>query len=136
MSARRVMAGLALAGCAWGAAGSAAGSISAVRPASGIAGRIEAGPTCPVERLPPDPRCAPRPLSARVRIRRAGDAHALKVIRSAANGHFRVRLSPGVYILTPLRSGSAFPRPPGPMRERVRSGHFTRVTIVYDTGIR
>lgn len=115
----------------------ACGTAGAAPRASGIAGRTVAGPICPVERVPPQPQCAPRPLAARVRIQRAGSSHALEVVRSGADGRFRVRLAPGVYILTPLRtSASGFPRPPGSRRVRVAAQRFTPVKIVYDTGIR
>ncbi len=103
---------------------------------SGIAGKVVAGPTCPVERVPPDPRCEPRPLSARLEVRLAGSAGAWRTVRSASNGRFRVKLAPGAYVVRPLSVGRALPRPPAPLHVRVRAGHFTFVRITYDTGIR
>ena len=35
---------------------------------SGIRGTVMAGPTCPVERDPPDPNCADKPLSVLVSV--------------------------------------------------------------------
>jgi hypothetical protein len=105
-------------------------------PNSGISGRVVAGPTCPVETVPPQPRCAPRPLAATLRIRRAG-GRSSTTIRTRADGSFSLRLVPGNYVLRPLpRAGSAYPRPPAPLRVQVHAGRFTSVTISYDTGIR
>jgi hypothetical protein len=104
---------------------------------SGIAGRVYAGPTCPVERNPPDPQCRPRPLAARLRIARSGGSGAGRVVRSGSDGRFRVKLSPGRYTLTPLaQPGSPFPRPGPPQTVTVHTGRFTYVTVTYDTGIR
>jgi hypothetical protein len=105
-------------------------------PASGISGRVVAGPTCPVETLPPQPRCAPRPLAATLRIRRTG-GRGSTTIRTGADGRFSLRLAAGSYVLRPLpRAGSPYPRPPGPLQVQVNRGRFTSVTITYDTGIR
>ena len=104
---------------------------------SGISARVVEGPTCPVERVPPDPRCAPHPLSAPVRIRRSGSSGPGQVIRSGADGRFRVRLAPGRYAVQPLpRGGSPFPRPGPAQTVDVHSGRFVHITITYDTGIR
>ena len=115
----------------------ACGSASAQPHHSGIAGRVLAGPTCPVERVPPDPQCAPRPLAARVRIVRTGHPGSRWVVGSGSDGRFRVALAPGRYTVTPLaRRGSPFPRPGPPQTVTVRTGRYTRVTVTYDTGIR
>ena len=128
---RKTLVSVVLVSCAVGC-GAASGS--AIH--SGIAGRVVAGPTCPVERVPPDPRCAPRPLAARLRIRRTGGSTG-RVVRSGSDGRFRVSLRPGRYILTPLaQPGSPFPRPGPAQTVTVRAGLFTRVTVTYDTGIR
>ena len=104
---------------------------------SGIGGRVLAGPTCPVERFPPQSQCAPRPLAASLRIRRVETSSASKLVHSGASGRFRVLLPPGDYIIHPLsKNGSPFPRPASDRRVRVWRGHLTRVTISYDTGIR
>jgi hypothetical protein len=115
------------------ACGAASGDVRG----SGIDGKIVAGPTCPVERVPPDPRCAPRPLAASLRIHPAGKRSPVETAHSGQNGRFRVALPAGAYVVRPLaRPGSPFPRPPSPIEVRVSSGRFTHVTITYDTGIR
>jgi hypothetical protein len=114
-----------------------ASGASAAAPRSGIVGKVVEGPTCPVERMPPDPRCAPRPVQARVRITRQGPRSHTLIVETDSKGHFRVRLAPGIYVVQGLpRSGSSFPRPPASQRVTVSRGHYTAVTLSYDTGIR
>jgi hypothetical protein len=129
---RNLLIRLALVLCAVAAASASGQTIP-----SGIAGRVLAGPTCPVQRMPPDPGCAPRPISARLRIRPERGSARGRVVHSGSDGRFRVRLAPGRYLVTPLpQTGSPFPRPGSPRTVVVRAGHFTAVTITYDTGIR
>jgi len=133
----RVTAALVASGAVAGGAVAGGAVGRATEPNSGIAGQVQEGPTCPVEQYPPSSRCAPRPLSAPIRIRAAaGGSHGL-VVHSGSNGRFRVRLRAGRYVVTPERTNSSgFPRPPAPFRVDVAPGHFTHVTITYDTGIR
>ena len=114
-----------------------ASAAGAGTPGSGISGKIVAGPTCPVESVPPAPGCAPRALRATVRIRRVGSLDRATIVRSGADGRFRVRLYPGTYWVRALPyAGQALPRPPPATRVRVRAARYTLVTITYDTGIR
>jgi hypothetical protein len=129
---------LATRGAALAILGLALASAAAGRPPdSGLAGRAVAGPTCPVETVPPQPGCAPRPLAVTVRIRRAGSRAPATYVHTGRDGRFRIRLAPATYVvqgLSPSRSG--LPRPPAARRVQVSAGHFTYVTIAYDTGIR
>jgi hypothetical protein len=114
-----------------------ASAAGARAPDSGIAGRIVAGPTCPVQSVPPQPGCAPRPIRATLRIRRVGSAGPGASLASGVNGRFRIALHAGTYVVVALaRAGSPFPRPPAASRVKVDAGRFTFVTITYDTGIR
>ncbi|HWC87504.1 MAG TPA: hypothetical protein VG388_13270 [Solirubrobacteraceae bacterium] len=119
---------LALAAC-----GAASGRVTD----SGIAGRVVSSPTCPVEMVPPQPQCAPRPLAATLLVRRVGRTARAIAVHSGADGRFRLALSPGRYLVTALpRGGSPFPRPPSSVTATVRLHRFTAVTVTYDTGIR
>ena len=104
---------------------------------SGIAGRIVEGPTCPVETVPPQPQCAPRPLQASVRITPAAGHGRARTVRSDTDGRFRVSLAPGGYTVRGLpTSKSGLPRPPAPQQVQVKAGRFTHIRLNYDTGIR
>jgi hypothetical protein len=113
------------------------GAATARAPVSGIAGRTVAGPTCPVETVPPQPGCAPRGFAAALRVRRVGSRAPATTVHSGADGRFRLALPPATYVVAPLsRAGSPYPRPPTARRVVVHAHHFTYVTIAYDTGIR
>jgi hypothetical protein len=104
---------------------------------SGIRGRVTSGPTCPVERYPPDPACAPRGFVARVHVRRASDHHLVASLKSGSDGRFSVALRPGSYLVSARpASGASLPRCPQAQRIKVASGRFARITISCDSGIR
>jgi hypothetical protein len=106
-------------------------------PRSGIAGRVVEGPTCPVETIPPQPGCAPRPIAATLSIAPAAGTAPAERVHVPGDGRFKVSLPPGTYVLRALGPASSpFPRPPAPVRIRVRAGRYTDVTVSYDTGIR
>jgi hypothetical protein len=117
------------------------GALAAVPSAgaagNGIRGRATSSPTCPVERMPPDPGCAPRGFAARVRVYRLTDNRTIKRLTTRDDGRFSVRLRPGGYGLTARAvSGASLPRCNGPVKATVRAGHYTRVAIDCDSGIR
>lgn len=100
-----------------------------------VSGVAQAGPVCPVERQPPDPACADRPVAgATLVVTRNGD----EVTRttSAADGTFHLRLAPGEYQVVPQpvqgMMGTA-----QPIALTVRSGKpVAPLVVAYDTGIR
>ncbi|MFL5827538.1 MAG: carboxypeptidase-like regulatory domain-containing protein [Thermoleophilaceae bacterium] len=105
----------------------------ALAASSGISGTVATAPTCPVERLPPDPSCAPRRLAgAEVTVvrrhRRVATTH------SDSDGRFRLSLAPGRYVVR-ASTGHALPRPETRV-VRVRRGKVARVRMVLDSGIR
>jgi hypothetical protein len=103
--------------------------------ALGVSGHVTAGPTCPVERNPPDPKCRERPVVGAVIVAR--DAAGAEVSRatSTADGSYVLALAPGSYTLTP---GDV----PGlmgtaqPAQVYVVAGKGATVDFSYDTGIR
>jgi hypothetical protein len=112
-------------------AGPAAGS------GEGIRGRVVAGPTCPVETVPPDPKCAPIAVAARVRVYRRSDQHTVAQVRTGTDGRFQIRLRPGRYAVAarPV-AGGPLPRCPPRTHATVHAGRYTRVAITCDSGIR
>jgi hypothetical protein len=102
---------------------------------TGIAGVVTAGPVCPVEKNPPDPACAPRPVDGAVLLFR--DKAGTEVTRTATapDGTFLVELPPGVYIVTP-QPAKGLLGTPGPQSVTVTDGATVRLDLAYDTGIR
>jgi hypothetical protein len=88
-----------------------------------------------VEREPPDPACAERPVAGAV----LGftDAGGLEVARvtSAADGSFAVELAPGAYHVS-AKPVEGLMGTPGPMDVEVEAGQLTELQVSYDTGIR
>jgi Carboxypeptidase regulatory-like domain len=102
---------------------------------SGVSGLTLTSPTCPVERYPPDPVCAPRRLpDALVVARRSDDRRRVASTRSDENGRFSLRLRAGRYTLRASR-GHSLPRPATEL-VTVHTGKVARVRLVLDSGIR
>ncbi len=102
---------------------------------SGIQITARAGPVCPVERVPPDPACAPRPVvGATIAITDATGHEAGSVVTDAA-GAASITLAPGDYTVTAQAVGGLM-RVPGETTVTVRDGAMTAVELDYDTGIR
>ena len=121
-----------------GSSGSAAPSESpadsAAVPQSGIEGTATAGPVCPVENVPPDPACAPRPVAGvAIVIRAAGGAEVARV-QTAADGTYHVDLTPGLYDVEPQPAAGVLGTAPA-QRVTVGAGVLT-LDLAYDTGIR
>jgi len=101
---------------------------------SGIRGIVTTGPTCPIERVPPDSACADRPYQTLVAVFRASDpVHAVALLQSDAQGAFKVVLPPGEYLVGAGESN--LPRCPH-MSATVVPGQYASVIISCDTGIR
>ena len=99
-----------------------------------VTGTVLAGPTCPVERIPPDPRCADRPVSGAeiLFVKDAGESAGGAL--SDAQGRFSIVLPAGRYTLTPQPvRGLLGTAPPQVI---LLADADIRVTLRYDTGIR
>lgn len=94
-----------------------------------------AGPTCPVETVPPDPACAPRFVpNVAVLISDAAGTIQQKLVLDAAGQKF-VALAPGGYIVN-AEGTAGFMNGPEAQRVTVEDGQITDVTLAFDTGIR
>lgn len=100
----------------------------------GIVGRATAGPVCPVERVPPDPSCAARPVAGAVVV--IQDAAGREVARTTTNadGQFAVEVPPGDYVVV-AQPAKGLMGTPQPQPVTVGAGHAS-VDLSYDTGIR
>ena len=102
---------------------------------TGIGGVATAGPVCPVEKNPPDPACAPRPVDGAVLV--FNDAAGTEVARTttASDGTFFAELPAGDYVVTP-QPAKGLLGTPGPQSVTVPDGAIVRLDLAYDTGIR
>ncbi len=132
-SLRVLVIGLAIAWVAVACTGPAATATGA--PNTGIRGVATAGPVCPVERNPPDPSCAPRPVAGATIVIRDGSGAQVAVAISATDGSFLVSLPPGDYVVDPQPVpgllGTA-----ARQSASVAQGFMTEIALDYDTGIR
>jgi hypothetical protein len=104
---------------------------------TGMSGRVTSSPTCPVERYPPDPQCAPRGFRAQIRVRRASDRHLVRSFTTRSDGRFSISLRRGRYLVSARpAAGGSLPRCPSAKAVRVTSGHVTHLAISCDSGIR
>ena len=100
---------------------------------SGIKGTITIGPTCPVERLPPDPECADRGFEANINVS-SKVGKLVKSFSSNTGGTFIVELDPGTYVLS--NAGKAVMPTFAPMEVVVVSSKYTEIGLQFDSGIR
>ena len=102
-----------------------------------VAGRATAGPVCPVERNPPDPACAARPVAgAALVIENAASGREVGRVTTDSDGRFSISLRPGAYRLVP-QSVSGLMGGAQPV-DFVVDAHAPTPTlaVTYDTGIR
>ena len=102
-----------------------------------VVGHVILGPVCPVERIPPDPACAPKPYKATINIFSRWTGSSYKPVSTDANGSFKLSLSPGAYSLEVSQpsSGSLYPRC-NVLKISVVAKKTQNVTVNCDTGIR
>ena len=115
--------GLAMAAC----------STQPAQAGTGIQGMVQAGPTCPVERI--NSPCPPHPLAATVVVRNGSGAEVAR-FHSGADGRFKVDLAPGTYTVVGLNLGSSMLPRPIPTSVTVTPGSYTTLNVAYDSGIR
>jgi hypothetical protein len=112
----------------------ACGSLSAVAAFkavdSGIDGRVLLGPTCPVQRI--GHPCV-RGYQTTVAVCDAVRGKRVTTFHSARDGRFKVGLPAGRYRLEGVNSGLPRLRP---VLVTVHRHRFSRITVVFDTGIR
>lgn len=101
---------------------------------SGIEGQVLIGPTCPVMRAE-DPNCADKPYPTTLGLYQNGQF--LTRLSTDDQGRFKVSLEPGTYTLVPERKTGQLARPLQTEQEVVvKSGAYTPVKVVYNSGIR
>jgi hypothetical protein len=118
----------------------AAGATSSTTIASNgsqVRGMVLFGPTCPVERVPPDSACAPRPGPAHIQLLRTDGTVAAQGY-AGSSGQFAISVAPGTYTVIaesttsdPGRGCSA-----NPATVTVSPMAASTIDISCDTGIR
>lgn len=101
---------------------------------SGVRGMVKIGPTCPVQRIPPDPQCADRPYAADFEITNMA-GKLVKKVSSGIDGIFETNLPPGDYIISQAEPRPVMPRS-SPVQFTVSPGVFVEILIQFDSGIR
>ncbi len=104
-------------------------------PTVAVTGRALAGPTCPVERQPPDPNCAPRPVAGAEILAVGPDREVVARATTAADGAFELRLPAGRYELIGQPVAGLMGVPP-PLEIEVAEEGVGEIVLEYDTGIR
>jgi len=98
---------------------------------SGIEGQVLIGPMCPV--VQPGQACPDQPYQATLTVNSPNGVQIVQ-FQTDAQGHFKVPLVPGEYILHP-ESPNGIPFA-GDQSFTVESGGYTQITVNYDSGIR
>jgi hypothetical protein len=129
-----------VAGCAPGGTSAPPDASPVVSPAGGppsVTGTVTAGPVCPVERNPPDPGCAPRPVPGAVIL--ATDASGQEVGRttSAADGSYRLIVGETGSVVISASHVDGLVGEPAPVTVLLDSpSEVEHLDLEYDTGIR
>jgi hypothetical protein len=120
---------LTLAACSTGVLSPSAAS------GTGLAITAVAGPVCPVETIPPDPACAPRPVAGATVVVQDGQGRGVATVVLDAGGAAVVSLPAGNYVVQPQQviglMGTA-----AATDVTVVDGTLAHVDLAYDTGIR
>ncbi|MEA2631359.1 MAG: SdrD B-like domain [Chloroflexota bacterium] len=122
-----------VAGCGGTTAG--ASSTASVAHTTGIRGTATAGPVCPVEKIPPDPSCAPRPVAGAILVVRDPSGSEIARATTAADGTFFVDLPAGAYTVEP-QAVAGLMGTARPQSVTVAGGVVSTIQVDYDTGIR
>jgi hypothetical protein len=102
-----------------------------------LVGHVTAGPVCPVERIPPDPACAPRPVAGATIVVLGPDGSEIARTPSGADGSYRVAVPAGNVQVTGAPVSGLLGQPaPIPAIVPAGPGAWVQVDLTYDTGIR
>ena len=116
---------------------SAAPATRQVMSHSPVSGHVVLSPVCPVEHLPPDPACAPKPYKTILQIKSQVNGRVYRTLATSASGTFSLLMAPGRYILQVRRGAylSKYPRCT-PVNFVVVPKTALKLLMDCDTGIR
>lgn len=101
---------------------------------SGIDGHTMVDGGCPLVRQ--GTVCPDRPLSARIDVTAENSTAIVATTVSDSDGHFRLPLTPGTYVVRPTNLTGAVVPLAQPTTVTVHQGQFTTLTVHFDSGIR
>jgi hypothetical protein len=113
----------------------ACGTAASTGPTGTVNLTLTAGPVCPVERIPPDPNCAPRPVADAEVIVLTAAGREVGRAKSDAAGKIQLTLPQGRYTIRPVSAAGGLPSAPEEVVVDVGSTPVD-VALSYDTGIR
>ena len=99
---------------------------------SGLQGRVWLGPLSPVQQVAGPPN--ERPYSATLEVLGPGN-RIVATVHSDPDGHFRVDLAEGAYVLQGVSGSNGLPHA-NPVSFLVAAHRFATVRVSFDTGIR
>lgn len=100
-----------------------------------VLGSVLLGPTCPVERIPPDPSCADKPYATHLVLTTVDGARVLKEFSSDATGKFRIDVPSGDYAIRSAAAANVLPYcQSAPFNVPINDS--VEVAVSCDTGIR
>lgn len=109
---------------------------SAPAPAAvSVSGSALAGPVCPVERQPPDPACAPRPVEGADISVVDANGEQVALVTTDADGTFAFDVIPGMYRLVAMPVAGLMGTP-APLELDIGPAGATDIVLEFDTGIR
>lgn len=100
-----------------------------------VSGSALAGPVCPVEREPPDPACAPRPVEGADISVVDANGEQVALVTTDASGAFAFDVVPGTYRLVAMPVAGLMGTP-SPLELDVGPAGATEIVLEFDTGIR
>lgn len=112
-------------------------STSSGASGSGLYGTVRKGPIMPVCRqgVPCDAPAQVTLIFARSKSSPGGGTFTWARVRSDENGRYRIALAPGFYdVRSTVKIGLT--KLPKPHAVHVRAGHWDRINLFFDTGIR
>ena len=120
------------------AACSPAPTVLPAGPPRAIVGSVTAGPTCPVERNPPQPGCAPRPVAGAVIVLDDSTGREVARTTSGPDGRYRITVATsGAFSVRALPVAGLMGAPrPVTVTLPAGIGGVQTVDLEYDTGIR
>jgi hypothetical protein len=111
------------------------GPTSHLQAKGAVQGTVTLSPTCPVQREPADPACAPKPYQTTIRIESPDSLVPLETISTDASGAFRIALPQGTYTFK-AHAESKTPPTCAPVQVNVSTGQTQTISIDCDSGIR